>query len=311
MAREGALWMGDMTEYMDEGFIINAFRSMGEDTVVNVKVMKNRYTGQNAGYCFVNFTSDGAALTAMHKLNGKMIPNTVPPIRFKLNHSSTRGSIGEKEFSLWVGDLSQDVDDYGLYKCFGARYNSIKTAKVIYDPNGTSKGFAFVRFVSEEEYKDALTHMNNFKGLGEKPIKVSYAVPKKQFPGATDSTTPYTQQTTSSTSVAQATTTPQQQTQQNYYDQSYWNNYANWGGYGQDSGQYYDMYSGGAGGNQEYEAPAAQQEKTNKDDFAPVEWNQPFNVEEANKKFIEESEQLWKTLETQKWSFCDSSVVTY
>ena len=55
---------------------------------------------------------------------------------------------------------------------------------MIYDPSGTSKGFAFVRFYSEDEYKDALTHMNNFKGLGQKPLKVSYAVPKKQnYPG--------------------------------------------------------------------------------------------------------------------------------
>lgn len=55
---------------------------------------------------------------------------------------------------------------------------------MIYDPNGQSKGFAFVRFYSEDEYKDALTHMNGFKGLGQKPLKVSYAVPKKQhYPG--------------------------------------------------------------------------------------------------------------------------------
>ena len=31
-----------LMEYMDEAFIIEAFRSAGEDTVQNVKVMKNR-----------------------------------------------------------------------------------------------------------------------------------------------------------------------------------------------------------------------------------------------------------------------------
>lgn len=51
------------------------------------------------------------------------------PIRFKLNHSSTRGNATDKEFSLWVGDLTPDVDDFALYKTFGSRYNSIKTAK--------------------------------------------------------------------------------------------------------------------------------------------------------------------------------------
>ncbi|XP_063585449.1 tRNA selenocysteine 1-associated protein 1-like [Penaeus indicus] len=81
MAREGALWMGDLADYMDENFIIAAFRALGEENVQNVKVMKNRYTGHPAGYCFVNFSSDQAALTAMHKLNGKVIPHSQPVLR--------------------------------------------------------------------------------------------------------------------------------------------------------------------------------------------------------------------------------------
>lgn len=67
-----------LADYMDENFIVAAFRALGEDNVQNVKVMKNRYTGHPAGYCFVNFSSDNAALTAMHKLNGKVIPNSQP-----------------------------------------------------------------------------------------------------------------------------------------------------------------------------------------------------------------------------------------
>jgi len=49
MAREGALWMGDLADYMDENFIVAAFRTLGEDNVQNVKVMKNRYTAHSEG----------------------------------------------------------------------------------------------------------------------------------------------------------------------------------------------------------------------------------------------------------------------
>ncbi|KAF2343976.1 RNA recognition motif domain, partial [Trinorchestia longiramus] len=176
------------------------------------------------------------------------------PIRFKLNHSSTRGNTTDKEYSLWVGDLTPDVDDFALYKTFGSRYNSIKTAKVIYDPSGQSKGFAFVRFYQEDEYRDALTHMNNFKGLGQKPLKVSYAVPKKQsYPGMPQGGGDYNQQ---------------------YYDQ-YWNNYAAWPGYGSSGApdsQYYDNYNSGPGGYTEYDQPASaqQDDKPSKEDFEPV-----------------------------------------
>lgn len=52
------------------------------------------------------------------------------PIRFKLNHASTTGRPPiDREFSLWVGDLTPDVDDYTLYRTFASRYQSIRTAK--------------------------------------------------------------------------------------------------------------------------------------------------------------------------------------
>ena len=50
-----------------------------------VQVIKNKFTGGAAGYGFINFISDQVALTCMPKLNGKIMPNTNPPIRY--NHS--------------------------------------------------------------------------------------------------------------------------------------------------------------------------------------------------------------------------------
>ena len=51
------------------------------------------------------------------------------PIRFKLNHQSTRLVPGEKDCSIWVGDLTPDVDDLALYKFFAQRFNTCRTAK--------------------------------------------------------------------------------------------------------------------------------------------------------------------------------------
>lgn len=44
--------------------------------------------------------------------------------------------------------------------------------------SGFSKGYGFIRFASEEEQKHCLAHMNGFKGLGSKSLKISTAVPK-------------------------------------------------------------------------------------------------------------------------------------
>lgn len=66
---------------MTESFIMNAFHKMGEQPQT-VKVMRNRYTGEPAGYCFVHFPTDEMALDAMHKLNGKVIPGSNPVSEF-------------------------------------------------------------------------------------------------------------------------------------------------------------------------------------------------------------------------------------
>jgi hypothetical protein len=36
------------------------------------------------------------------------------------------------------------------------------------------------RFTDQNEQRDALIHMNGFRGMGEKPIKVSMAIPKSK-----------------------------------------------------------------------------------------------------------------------------------
>lgn len=178
MSREGALWVGGLESYMDEPFLQRALQLMGEAPPLSIKVMKNKFSEAAAGYGFINFQNDQVALTVMHKLNGKMMPNTNPPVRWKLNHSSNRLLPGEKNHSVWVGDLTPEIDDLQLYQFFSKRFQSLVSAKVVLDENGFSKGFGFIRFSNEVEQQTAMTSMNGMSGLGGKPIKVSVAVNK-------------------------------------------------------------------------------------------------------------------------------------
>lgn len=204
---------------MTETFILNSFRKMGENPL-SVKVMRNKFTGEPAGYCFVHFANDDEAIDAMHKLNSKPIPGTSPMVRFRLNNASNTGrTLLDREFSVWVGDLSPDVDDYNLYRVFSSKYNTIKTAKVILDNSGFSKGYGFVRFGSEDEMKDSLTTMNGYVGLGTKALKICNAVPKPK--GTTTATT-------SSTTTTTLTTTTATDYSQYYDPSTYWQNYASW-----------------------------------------------------------------------------------
>ncbi|XP_060860100.1 tRNA selenocysteine 1-associated protein 1-like [Metopolophium dirhodum] len=173
-----SIWMGNVEPYMTESFITGAFQKMGEYPK-NVKLIRNKNTGENAGYAYVDFYDP---VSVMQKLNGKYIPGTNPPVKFKLNHAGSLGktTASGTDFSVWLGKLSPDVDDYQLYKTFAYRYPSIRTAKVVLDSSGFSKGYGFIDFGSKEEQEHCLNNMNGFPGLGSKPIKVSSVIPKSK-----------------------------------------------------------------------------------------------------------------------------------
>lgn len=184
MTRVGALWIGGLEPYMNEEFLQIAMNQLGQDGVVSIKVMTNKFTGEPAGYGFINFDSDQRAILTMHRLGGKVIPNSAPPVRFKLNHNSTRLQPGEADTSIWVGDLTPDVDDYALFQFFSQRYQTVRCAKVVLDESGFSKGYGFVRFGAESEQQHALGNMTGEMGVGSKPIKVSMANQKNRATGA-------------------------------------------------------------------------------------------------------------------------------
>ncbi|CAG9764500.1 unnamed protein product [Ceutorhynchus assimilis] len=275
------LWMGSLEPYMTESFILNSFRKMGE-APLNVKVMRNKFTGEPAGYCFVHFATDEEAIDAMHKLNSKPIPGTTPIVRFRLNNASNNmgRQLIDREFSVWVGDLSPDVDDYNLYRVFSSKYNTIKTAKVILDNSGFSKGYGFVRFGSDDEMRDSLITMNGYIGLGTKSLKISNAVPKPK--GLED--TP----TTPSPVSAVATVFNQ------YYDSAaYWQNYAaNW------QQGYYDP-TAAAEMQQAAYAPMPEQEK--EDDLELIEHTVPLDIDKLNQEVMDNDCLLWDALESSKW----------
>ncbi|XP_056630739.1 tRNA selenocysteine 1-associated protein 1 [Diorhabda sublineata] len=274
------LWMGNLEPYMTETFILTAFRKMGENPI-SVKIMRSKFTGEPAGYCFVHFANDEEAIDAMHKLNSKPIPNTNPMVRFRLNNASNTGrSLIDREFSVWVGDLSPDVDDYNLYRVFSSKYNTIKTAKVILDSSGFSKGYGFVRFGSDEEMKDSLSTMNGYIGLGTKALKICNAVPKPKgalTPGSSNSNS--TNQ--SSTDFSQ------------YYDPTtYWQNYASWQPQG-----YYEQTTDQQITHEGTNSYAERKE----DDLDLIEHTTPLDIDKMNRDKIDADCNLWDALECSKW----------
>lgn len=69
------LWVGNVTPGMDEAMLMQLFTSAGE-TPAEVKVMRDKFTNQAAGYGFATFTSSEIAQRALTNLNGQTAPGT-------------------------------------------------------------------------------------------------------------------------------------------------------------------------------------------------------------------------------------------
>ncbi|KAK0624816.1 hypothetical protein B0T17DRAFT_638707 [Bombardia bombarda] len=172
------LWMGEMEGWMDENFIKNVCQTLlGE--VVQVKVIRDRNSG-NAGYCFIEFNTPEAAQKALN-LNGQAVPNSTRV--FKLNWASGGGLVDRRddrgpEYSIFVGDLGPEVNEFVLVSLFQSRFPSCKSAKIMTDAmTGQSRGYGFVRFAEESDQQRALVEMQGVY-CGNRPMRISTATPK-------------------------------------------------------------------------------------------------------------------------------------
>ncbi|EFW99953.1 mRNA-binding post-transcriptional regulator [Grosmannia clavigera kw1407] len=172
------LWMGELEPWMDENFVKNVFSTVSGEAV-NVKVIRDRASG-NAGYCFVEFNTADAATKAL-TLNGSPVPNSTRA--FKLNWASGGGLVDRRddrspEFSIFVGDLGPEVNEFVLVSLFQARFPSCKSAKIMTDAvTGQSRGYGFVRFSDETDQQRALVEMQGVY-CGNRPMRISTATPK-------------------------------------------------------------------------------------------------------------------------------------
>lgn len=164
---------------MDENYLHSCFAQTGE--VVSIKVIRNKQTGQSEGYGFIEFFSRAAAEKVLQSYSGTTMPNTEQPFCLNwatLSTGDRRSDVGS-DLSIFVGDLSADVTDKLLQETFSSRYQSVKGAKVVTDPNtGRSKGYGFVRFGDENERSRAMTEMNGAY-CSTRPMRISVATPKK------------------------------------------------------------------------------------------------------------------------------------
>uniref|UniRef100_A0A3P8VD82 tRNA selenocysteine 1-associated protein 1 n=1 Tax=Cynoglossus semilaevis TaxID=244447 RepID=A0A3P8VD82_CYNSE len=232
------LWMGNLESYMDEKFIIRAFSTMGEQ-VVSVRILRNKMTGGALGYCFVEMADEATAERCLRKINGKPLPGASPPTRFKLNRANFGKQDTSQLYSLFVGDLTPEVDDGMLYEFFYNRYPTCRGGKVVLDSMGNSNS----------NYSTSYDQYSQYNQYGQ-------------------------------------------------YQQQPYSGYYNPWGYDQSASGYYQQY--------DYTQYPATQSLYNHE-LCVTDPNPQLDVLEANRKYMEHSEELYDALIDCQWQSADFS----
>uniref|UniRef100_A0A0K2UPK5 tRNA selenocysteine-associated protein 1 n=1 Tax=Lepeophtheirus salmonis TaxID=72036 RepID=A0A0K2UPK5_LEPSM len=85
-----------------------------------------------------------------------------------------------KEFSIWVSELTNDVTEDQFKKTFATRFESYELSKLIQDKEAAAV-VGYVRFTESNDQRNALIHMNGFQGLGDKSLRITLVAPKHYF----------------------------------------------------------------------------------------------------------------------------------
>lgn len=142
--------------------------------VKHVYIPRDRITGKHFGYGFCEFHTPLDAAYALKILNMvRLFDKSV-----RLSQSAVDRRTQDVGANLFIGNLSEDIDDKLLHDAFSSFGPLIEPAVVMRDStSGASKSFGFVKYATFEAADSAISIMND-QYVGNRPIVVQYAFKK-------------------------------------------------------------------------------------------------------------------------------------
>ncbi|GAX72652.1 hypothetical protein CEUSTIGMA_g108.t1 [Chlamydomonas eustigma] len=169
------LYFGNLHPYVQQSSLEDLCTYFGPVEVV--KVIKDKITGNSAGYGFVKFWDRSFAESALQALNGKMYLGQEMRVNWAFpDHHKEDTS---QHFHIFVGDLGSEVTDSALHNAFCAHWQC-SDARVMWDHNtGRSKGYGFVSFRTKEDAEKAIEKMQGMQ-IGSRRVRLGWAQHKQE-----------------------------------------------------------------------------------------------------------------------------------
>ncbi|OAP62729.1 hypothetical protein AYL99_01956 [Fonsecaea erecta] len=173
-----ALYVGGLDPRVTEDVLKQIFETTGH--VVSVKIIPDKnFNSKGFNYGFVEYDDPGAAERAMTTLNGRRVHQAEIRVNWAYQSNSSNKEDTSNHFHIFVGDLSNEVNDEVLLQAFSV-FGSVSEARVMWDmKTGRSRGYGFVAFRERSDAEKALASMDG-EWLGSRAIRCNWANQKGQ-----------------------------------------------------------------------------------------------------------------------------------
>jgi nucleolysin TIA-1/TIAR len=169
------LHVGGVDQNVTEDMLMELFRVTGN--VVSIKILPEKSIQRKGfNYAFVEYEKECEAELAMHTLNRRMLNQSEIKINWAY-HTQQAIKDSENYTNIFVGDLSQEVNDESLTKAF-SKFGSLVEARVMWDmTTGRSRSYGFASFRDPKDAERAIHEMDG-ELIGSRPIRCNWAQQK-------------------------------------------------------------------------------------------------------------------------------------
>jgi len=167
-----SLYVGDLDNDVGESLLFDIFKQVGP--VASIRVCRDAVTRRSLGYAYVNFHRITDAERALDTLNYSLIKGK--PCRIMWSHrdpSIRKSGAG----NIFIKNLDKTIDNKALYDTFST-FGNILSSKVEVDENGSSKGYGYVHYETQEAAELAVQNVNGMLMNG-KQVFVGPFIPRK------------------------------------------------------------------------------------------------------------------------------------